>query len=408
MTTSTDLIAQLASRFKREEARVLVAKRIDDKNIKWELVKGYESPEQAQRHLEEFQHWEQESQMLRWLADNYEQVQRLRMQVEERIRAVLQKRGRTELDEPEEEDAEDQEDEEPSVDSKYQRVGNTVMIRKRTGWEVLKQHPTEDEAEAHLDKIQESESVKRMIAQIRVGKAESPVPIFDRSLQRYYREERDTYKDMEAALKTHPTFSWISRVRGCGATLACKILSRFDPVRAPYDSSFWKYAGLSTVPGEMYRCSTCSLERGFPVGYNVKGGHKALGTERNCKGKLELVEGADIRVAQPRAVRGEKRSHDGYAKKTLWLLSQQWVKGGGAYGDFYGVMKEKVVQEKPGWAKGRQNYWALRKAQKLFLSHLWRVWREALGLPTPMPYAYAVMEHDEAGYIDPWSMVEPE
>ncbi|KKN24070.1 hypothetical protein LCGC14_0898460 [marine sediment metagenome] len=310
-------------------------------------------------------------QMLRWLADNYEQAQRLRIQVGERIRATLQGRDRTELDKPtvvEEMSPEEKEDFEAA---EKKRIDGTML-------------------------------------RIRSGKDPGPVPILGRSYNRYWTEERDTYKDMMAALEGHPVFHWISRVRGCGPTLACKILARFDPLLAPYDSSFWKYAGLSTVPGKMYRCTTCNLERGFPVSYNITGGHKRLGTEANCKGQLELVEDADIRVAQPRAEHGQKRSYDAYAKKTLWLLSQQWVKGGGAYGDFYRRMKDKVVEEKPGWAKGRQNYWALRKAQKLFLSHLWRVWREALGLPTPMPYAYAVMEHDEAGYIDPWDFVEPE
>jgi hypothetical protein len=158
----------------------------------------------------------------------------------------------------------------------------------------------------------------------------------------------------------------------------------------------------------MYRCTTCHLERGFPTRFNVSGVHKRLGSEANCKGRLELVDGAEIRVAQPKAEHGKKRSYDAYAKKTLWNLGQQWIKGGGAYGDFYRRMKIKVVEEKPNWTKGRQNYWALRKAEKLFLSHLWLVWRKALDLPAPMPYAFSVLGHEEEGYQDPYDFVEPE
>ncbi len=48
---------------------------------------------------------------------------------------------------------------------------------------------------------------------------------------------------------------------------------------------------------------------------------------------------------------------------------------------------------------------ARQKAAKLFLSHLWVVWREAEGLPTTDPYVIAKGggEHD---YIDPWTFVE--
>ena len=109
---------------------------------------------------------------LRWLADNYEQAQRLRIEVGERIRAVLQGRDETWTYEAEE----------------------------------------DTDADAVLKAIAAGESV-------------GPVPMLARSYRRYWLEERETFKDMMHALQSHPTYPWLDRVRGIGPTLACKILA---------------------------------------------------------------------------------------------------------------------------------------------------------------------------------------
>ena len=61
--------------------------------------------------------------------------------------------------------------------------------------------------------------------------------------------------------------------------------------------------------------------------------------------------------------------------------------------------------ERPGWADGRKHLTALRAAEKLFLSHLWQVWRTALGLPVGEPYAHGELGHEIQTRIEPWSMV---
>lgn len=57
-------------------------------------------------------------------------------------------------------------------------------------------------------------------------------------------------------------------------------------------------------------------------------------------------------------------------------------------------------------ATGHVHMRAQRKMSKLFLSHLWLVWRKAEGLPVSKPYAHAILGHAESGLIDPWDMVE--
>lgn len=311
---------------------------------------------------------------LRWLADTYEQSQRVRIETGERIRAVVQGR-----------------------DSTFEPLGvvgpaepdNLASSRWIDGDGVVRS------AEETLDAVLAGETV-------------GPVPILGRTYLRHYEAEREMFREMGRALKSHPAYPWLSRVKGIGATLASKLLARLEATKAPHASSFWAYAGLATVPGALYRCATCGIERSFPPSYDVTGSHKRNGNGAACPGSLVRVAGADVRVAAPRPGRGQKAPYDQYAKKILYLVGTSFLKAGGPYEQHYRAHRERLERERPGWADGRRHLTALRITEKLFLSHLWQVWREALGLPTPRPWAEAHGGHDGGGHIEPWSMVEPE
>lgn len=288
---------------------------------------------------------------LRWLADAYEQAQRIRIETGERIRAVLQGRDET--------------------------------------WGAPASGEDPDE----------------VLSSIIAGETLGPVPILGRTYRRHAEEEGELRKEMNAALKAHPAWPWLSSVKGIGPTLGGKLLARFDATKADHASSFWAYAGLATVPGEKYRCAECGLVRAWPVGYNVTGKHTVRGSTKKCAGKLVLVAGPDdgIRAAQAHAARGEKQAYDAYAKKIMYLVGTSFLKAGGPYEERYRSARARLEVERIGWADGRKHLTALRVTEKLFLSHLWQVWREALGLPTGDPYALAELGH--TGFIDPWQMV---
>lgn len=296
---------------------------------------------------------------LRYLADDYEQAQTLRIQTGERIRAILQERDAT-----------------WSVDEE-----NRWMIG-RDAAEVLK-----------------------LIAS---GETEGPVPLLGRTYHRYYQQERDSYREMMRAVKDHPTWPWLAKVKGIGPTLACKMLARLDIEKADTPSAFWSYCGLGTVPGQEYHCTSCGLTMGFPVGYNVTGEHQKYGAKANCDGQLRPVPArgpeSGYRVAQPKPRRGERAAYDKTMKKVMYLVGMSFLKSRGPYADVYHRAKARLERERPGWRDGRLHYTALRVTEKLFLSHLWQVWREALGQETPSPYAMAHLGHD--GFVDAWEMVE--
>lgn len=296
----------------------------------------------------------QTSRILRFIADSYEQAQRIRIETGERIRAVLQGR-----------------DETWEADPEWQERNAAVVLK-----EIVR------------------------------GDHLGPVSILGRTYRRHAEEEAEMKAAMTSALTGHPAWPWMEKVRGIGPTLACKLLARLDPEKADHASSFWAYCGLATVPGEKYRCPECGLERTFPQGFKVTGRHMALGTTKRCKSSIVLVSTPEdgVRAAQPRPSKGHKAAYDQYAKKIMYLVGSAFLKAGGPYEELYRKERARLDRERPGWADGRKHLTAMRKTEKLFLSHLWQVWRTEVGLPTPDPYAMAHLGHTDK--IEPWDMVE--
>lgn len=292
---------------------------------------------------------------LRWIADAYEQAQHVRLESGERLRAILQGRD--------------------------QREGHEA--------------PVAGEAASAL-------------AAIRQGTNDGPVPILGRTYRRHSDAERDLRRAMLTALADHPAWPWLSRVKGIGPTLAARLLARLDVLKAPSPSSFWSYCGLATVPGIEYRCGACGLRSSFPTRYRVRGPHNDPDTGQRCPGQLEAIRGPDdgVRVAQPKPAAGERACYDQLAKKICYLIGVSFLRSGSAYERYYRRERAKMQRERPGWSDGRLHFASLRKTEKLFLAHLWVVWRDALSLPTTTPYAHAVLHHED--YLPPEAMIEPE
>ena len=245
--------------------------------------------------------------------------------------------------------------------------------------------------------------IDALLAHIRAGASPAPLSALGDEYRRQWSEERDLMRVMSERIAKHPAWPWLERVRGIGPSLAARLLARLDIDRAPTPSSFWSYCGLATVAADMYRCVDCGYELSLPAGREVRAGHRIPGTSQPCPGALEPMGQGARRVAQPRPTRGENAPYDREAKKLCYLIGISFVRQGDAYRRYYHDQRARLDVAKPDWIPRRRHLTALRMTEKLFLAHLWLVWREELGLPVTAPYAD--QRDDAAPAPRPWAMV---
>lgn len=258
-------------------------------------------------------------------------------------------------------------------------------------------HPRGEAAAPRID-------ADAILARLRAGEMRSPLPEYGLAYARAWAEEQRAQRLMRDCVEAHPAWPWLAGVRGVGHTLAGRLLARLDVSRAPHPSSFWAYCGLSTVPGATWHCDRCGLtiERAVERAGSGGGGHRDPGGVP-CGGALRPVDG-DARVAQPRPRRGESSPYDREAKAICYLVGASFARQGGAYRLYLDEQRRRLGAERPDWPERRRQLTAQRKAVKLFLTHLWLVWRGALGLPLTRPHA--IGDGNAAPPPSPWSMVD--
>ena len=167
---------------------------------------------------------------------------------------------------------------------------------------------------------------------------------------------------------SHPAWPWLNQVKGVGMENIGKVIAFVGDIsRFPTVSKLWSYSGYSVKNGEA-----------------------------------------------PRKVKGQKVTWNKNLRIMCWRLGVSLIRARGAYYHYYQEMKVmyerryegRIVKAKKGESvpagmitiKHIHNM-ALRRMIKIFLSHLWEVWREAEGLAVSAPYAI-----DRLGYVTP---IEP-
>ncbi len=245
--------------------------------------------------------------------------------------------------------------------------------------------------------------VEALLARIRGGGPAGPFAALGETYRTQWTQERDLLRLLTDRIALHPAWPWLQRVRGIGPSLSARLLARLEIERAPTPSSFWSYCGLATVAAQLYRCPECGYELSLPAGRHLRAGHRAPGSGRPCAGTLAPMGEGTRRVAQPRPSRGENAPYDREAKKLCYLIGISFVRQGDTYKRYYNEQRARLDVSKADWIPRRRHLTALRMTEKLFLAHLWLVWREQLGLPVTAPYAES--REDAAPAPRPWEMV---
>jgi hypothetical protein len=159
-------------------------------------------------------------------------------------------------------------------------------------------------------------------------------------------------KQVAHALKAvdHPMRDALLSVHGVGPVTAAMLLARVDPAKAAYASSLWKFFGYAGPVADRY-------EKG------VKGGGSP----------------------QDRSV--------------LYNWAQTQVKLRTQYRKLYDDRRVKTDAD-PKWRSNAHRHMdACRVMIKIFLSHVWEVYRRLDALPVPDPYALAALGHEH--YLSP-------
>jgi transposase len=171
--------------------------------------------------------------------------------------------------------------------------------------------------------------------------------IVERWLNRFSQLESELDQDIEAAAGEYRIYPYVTEIRGIGPLLAAKLIAMIDIERASTPSALWKYAGYAV----------------------------------------------DQNGERDRLHKGEKSPYNTRLKTTCYLIGTSMLRCNSPYRRVYDAAKERYQATRPDWNKARIDMASRRKMIKVFLVHLWLVWRELEGLPTRTPYVQEHMGH---------------
>lgn len=256
-------------------------------------------------------------------------------------------------------------------------------------------------------------------------------------------------------LLKHPAYPWFSRVKGLGNENIAKVVGLININKAPAISSLWKFAGMHVVnrtisPRQQLDEIQMSVDA-LQAKLNKlrREEERTLGQpepEEDTQKVLtpevigELISSIDAKLnnelqpltrgTAPHPETGKKLDYCKDLRVMCFRLAGSLLKAQGKYAKYYNREKQKLVTRYQAEGKvivptlelpkhkgkifepvntiaaGHVHMQAMRKMIKLFLSHLWLVWREAEGLPVTQPHSFAVLGHAQHNYISPEEMCD--
>ncbi len=147
-------------------------------------------------------------------------------------------------------------------------------------------------------------------------------------------------KELRAYLEPELIYHhYLSQIRGIGPILAANIIALIhDPRRFETVSALWHYCG-----------------------YHVEDGHA------------------------PSLQKGKRITWNPKMRNLGYKIGKSFVICGAGYRKYYEQYKERYLASRPDLSRAHVDAMARRKTVKLFLAHLWHVWRTLEHLPTTSP-----------------------
>lgn len=252
-------------------------------------------------------------------------------------------------------------------------MGNRICAQFRSKLGLAPSQPEEDDKEAAkvLDRLREryakiTDGVWRELPRLKDFKGDELISSYAELVlvHEYIKlesSEKSNFKLLEKTLESFPIYTeFLQHVSGCGPALSAIIITEFDPHKAKYPSSFWAYAGFDVGPDGR--------------GRSKRAEHLRKVTYTDKEGKEATRNGITFNP---------------WLKTKLYLLGTCFVKvRGHKYRDCFDHYKNRL-QNHPGWVgrtKKNINDAAIRYAVKQFLIDLYKAWRALEGLEVHPPY----------------------
>ena len=217
-----------------------------------------------------------------------------------------------------------------------------------------------------MDGLQEIPTPRKFVA-IGLISDYAFLSLFDQYVQMEKMEERQ-FALLEKSLQEFPVWThYLKEVRGIGPALAGIIISEIDITKAKYPSSLWKYAGLDTV----------NTEDGRNVGRSRK--------------KESLVKKVYINKDGEEAERDSITFNPFLKTKLIGVAGSSFLRVGekGVYAKIYNDYKNRLTHRPDcaGLSKLHIHNRSIRYMIKQFLVDLHREWRKLEGFPPSVPYS---------------------
>lgn len=236
------------------------------------------------------------------------------------------------------------------------------------------------------------------------------------------------------AVSKMPIIQWLEKVHGIGPRYSGSLVATIqDITRFPRISTLWAYCGMGLIPvcvdcnkiayygREQIRFCMNQADRRWRIYISskkykedVKKGkaidEETYKTEQFAYTQKQLCqheEGqfeVEMRAPQRKYFKGLLLTHNPFAKMTCWKIAGQFVRQGKFYRLIYEQAKAKYVERDGGkLSDGHIDLRARRATVKLFLSHLWEMWRRSIGLPAGKPWLMEQqgMDFETHKYIPP-------
>ncbi|MFH1236634.1 MAG: hypothetical protein V1685_06950 [Parcubacteria group bacterium] len=170
--------------------------------------------------------------------------------------------------------------------------------------------------------------------------------LYDRWSMRFYELEEALDKDIAKLVMDYEIVDYMTDIKGIGPMISAKIVCMIDITRADTVSALWRYCGYGLI-------------------------------DDKCE----------------RPVKGEKLHYNKRLKTACYLAGSSFLKSNSPYRAIYDEARVYYETNRPDWTKLHQHNASMRKMIKLFLAHLWVVWRTLENLPVREPYVIEKMQH---------------